>query len=661
MRIAMLGTRGVPASYGGFETAVEEVGRRLVDLGHEVTVYCRNKDEPEYRGMKRVELPALRRRSLETLSHTALSALHAVRNKPDVALVFNAANAPLLPLLKLRRIPTAVHVDGLEWRRGKWAGAGKRYYMAAEALAVAWAHDLIADCTAIADYYRWKFKAESSVLTYGAPLVDSPAVERLAELGLEAKKFHLVVARLEPENNVDLIARGYLQSGCRYPLVVVGGNPYPTDYTRGLLSILDGEERIRPLGGIYDQELLDTLYQTSLTYLHGHSVGGTNPSLLRAMGAGATVVATGNRFNREVVGDAGLFFDDESELAKVLEAAETDPALSARYSQLARARAAAEYDWDEVAMGYEKLCVRLADRKPAERPGLISSLRRSKDARGIDGMPVLDEFARESRDREKVPTGSYWEVVARLRSAQKSAKGAPAYSRFVNRPLGRLIAAGTYLAGMTPNQVTCVSGAFTLSGIVALASAEPTLATGLLVSSALVLGYAFDSADGQLARLRGGGSAAGEWLDHVFDSAKIPLLHLAVAVSCYRFSEHGRSEFLLVPLGFAAVSTVNFFSMIISDFLRRARAVPAAGTPSTEPAPVWRALMVAPSDYGLLCLTFLLLGAGAQFSAAFTAAYSALAAANGLYLAGVLLRGYRAMNALDAARQSAPVAAGGQA
>ncbi|KPM57015.1 CDP-alcohol phosphatidyltransferase [Frankia sp. R43] len=276
------------------------------------------------------------------------------------------------------------------------------------------------------------------------------------------------------------------------------------------------------------------------------------------------------------------------------------------------------------------------------------------------------------------PPAGFRAALDRLSSAQKSPKGAPAYSRFVNRRLGRLFAAAGYTAGLTPNQVTAISGLFTFGGIALLAYARPTAPVGVAVCLALVIGYALDSADGQLARLRGGGSPVGEWLDHVCDSAKIPLLHLAVAVSCYRFSALGRGEFLLVPLAFAAVATTTFFSMIISDFLRRTRPAAAAGPPASgipsasagqpvagsQPvasgaaagthAPIWRSLLVLPSDYGLLCLIFVLLGAGTAFSAPFCVAYAALAAANALYLLGVLLRGYRAMTALGV---TAPTAA----
>src|SRR3712207_4122929 len=190
MRIALVGTRGVPARYGGFETAVEEVGRRLAERGHRVLVYCRttrgatDRYPAEHLGMELVHLPAARRRSLEMLSHSALSVRHLLAHRTDAALVFNAANAPLLPALRAARIPVATHVDGLEWKRAKWNGAGRRYYRVAESLAVRWSDVLIADAQGIADYYRDAFAAPTTLLTYGAPLI-TPGRHRLAELGLE--------------------------------------------------------------------------------------------------------------------------------------------------------------------------------------------------------------------------------------------------------------------------------------------------------------------------------------------------------------------------------------------------------------------------------------------------------------------------------------------
>ncbi|SEL20696.1 Glycosyltransferase involved in cell wall bisynthesis [Blastococcus sp. DSM 46786] len=370
MRIAMVGTRGVPARYGGFETAVEEVGRRLADRGHRVVVYCRTvpgrTERPgEHLGMELVHLPAARKRSLETLSHSALSVAHLVAHRTDAAFVFNAANAPLLPALRTARIPVATHVDGLEWKRAKWGPIGQRYYRLAEALAVRWSDALIADAQGIADYYRSEFGVPTTLLTYGAPIIE-PGTGKLAELGLTPGGYHLAVARFEPENHVDVIVDGYRRSGARKPLVVVGSAPYSDGYTARVHGLAD--ERVRFLGGVWDQEQLDQLYAHAYTYLHGHSVGGTNPSLLRAIGAGTAVLAYDVDFNREVVEDSGRFFASPADVAALVDAAEASPERVRRAGRRAR-RLAQGYDWDEVAVGYEQLALRLAGRRvPSRRP-----------------------------------------------------------------------------------------------------------------------------------------------------------------------------------------------------------------------------------------------------------------------------------------------------
>ncbi|MFC4911009.1 DUF1972 domain-containing protein [Actinomadura gamaensis] len=375
MRIAMIGTRGVPARYGGFETAVEEIGRRLAAAGHEVTVYCRGERHPEgtYLGMRLVHLPAVERKVAETLSHTSLSVAHAAGRRltgrgPDAALVFNAANAPLLPVLRALRVPVATHVDGLEWKRTKWSGAGRRYYLAVERLAVRWSDALIADAIGIRDYYRDKFGAESVFIPYGAPILESPDTAKLAEAGYKPGEFHLVVARFEPENHVHLAIEGYRRSAARRPLVVVGSAPYADEYTARLRELAGDDPRITFLGGVWDQDLLDALYAGALTYVHGHSVGGTNPSLLRAMGAGASVLAYDVNFNREVLGeDAGRFFGDPASLAREIELAEADPGLAADRGREARKRASERYVWDDVARHYERLCEDLAARRLTRR------------------------------------------------------------------------------------------------------------------------------------------------------------------------------------------------------------------------------------------------------------------------------------------------------
>lgn len=361
MHIAFLGIRGVPARYSGFETAAEEVGRRLVDRGHDVTVYCRGRAaEKEHLGMRLVHLPTVRLKVTDTLVHTALSLLHLQPGPPDVAVLFNAANAPLLPLARVRGLPVAVHVDGLEWQRAKWGPLGKRYYRAAERLAVRWADTLIADARGIQRYYEETHNAASAFIPYGAPILSDARPDLLTPLELRPRRYHLVVARFEPENHVDLMVRGFIESASTYPLVVVGSAPYSARYTEEIRRLAASDRRVRLLGGVWDQDLLNALYANATCYLHGHSVGGTNPTLLRAMGAGAPVLAFDVTFNREVLGDTGLFFDSPARLAALVDDQESIEEASIDRGRRGQARARHLYDWDDVTTGYERLCGQLS-------------------------------------------------------------------------------------------------------------------------------------------------------------------------------------------------------------------------------------------------------------------------------------------------------------
>jgi glycosyltransferase involved in cell wall biosynthesis len=379
LHIAMVGTRGVPARYGGFETAIEEIGQRLVLRGHKVSVYCRDMGEgtekpAQHLGMDLVHLAAMRKRSLETISHTGLSVAHMLRHRPHAAIVFNAANAPYLPVLRMAGIPVATHVDGLEWKRAKWGRAGRKYYESVEKLAVIWSDSLIADAVGIQDYYRQKFDADTVYLAYGAPLLEPGHSDKLAQLGLEPQGYHLVVARFEPENNVHLIIEGVTQSSTKLPLIVVGSAPYSERYTRQLHELADA--RVRFVGAVWDQELLDQLYANAKVYWHGHSVGGTNPSLLRAIGSGTATNAYDVGFNREVLESAGRYFSDPQDVARLAAEAERPSSdVSSRGKQAQRI--ALRYDWDLVADGYEQLCRDLARsraRAPRKAPRRVSQL-----------------------------------------------------------------------------------------------------------------------------------------------------------------------------------------------------------------------------------------------------------------------------------------------
>jgi len=367
LHIAMIGTRGVPAAFGGFETAVEEVGRRLVDRGHAVTVYCRSRPSTPgqvppaamHLGMQLVHLPALRLGALEAFSHTALSVVHASTGaRPDAAFVFNSANAPFVPVLQRRGIPTSVHVDGLEWKRHKWGGTARRYYRWAEQLSARCADALIADAPGIVDYYRAEFAIPTELIAYGTHLLQNPPATRLAELDLKPNGYHLVVARFEPENHVDVIIDGYRRSSAALPLVVVGAASRPGAHARRIAALAQ-DPRVRLLGRLWDQDQLDQLYAHSVSYLHGHSVGGTNPSLLRAMGARTAAIAWDVRFNRDVLGAYGAYFRDAATLAALIEDAELNPHHTQEVSEALQRRAASRYNWGHITDGYEDLARRL--------------------------------------------------------------------------------------------------------------------------------------------------------------------------------------------------------------------------------------------------------------------------------------------------------------
>ncbi|WP_425582453.1 CDP-alcohol phosphatidyltransferase family protein [Streptomyces synnematoformans] len=240
-------------------------------------------------------------------------------------------------------------------------------------------------------------------------------------------------------------------------------------------------------------------------------------------------------------------------------------------------------------------------------------------------------------------------ALSELRKAQKTAKGVSLYSRYVNRPLGRVFAAAAYAAGLRPNHVTLLSAAFTGGGIAAVALVRPGWLMAVAVYALLVTGFALDSADGQLARLRRESSAAGEWLDHVVDCAKVTAVHAAVLVSFYRFFDLSSDGWLLLPLGFQLAAVLIFCGGLLADKLKakpKPQAQPAADAADAAPAPAappsrLRAVALLPVDYGVFCVVFLLLGS----ERAFLAGYTALAAAAGLFLAAFMAKWFRELSA----------------
>jgi phosphatidylglycerophosphate synthase len=248
---------------------------------------------------------------------------------------------------------------------------------------------------------------------------------------------------------------------------------------------------------------------------------------------------------------------------------------------------------------------------------------------------------------------SFNEVLARLASAHKSSRGAAAYTRWVNRRLGRYIAAAAYLRGLVPNHLSAANATLTISAMMMIATVEPSWPTSAVAALLLLFAYAFDAADGQLARLRGGGSTAGEWLDHELDALKCSAIHCVIAIAWFRFYDLGNPSLLLIPLGFSVVNSGFFFGIMLAEQLRRVARATALANPgqqmvfpapptANDPAPVLRSLLVLPNDYGVLCIALALLPSAAVF----IPMYSFLLVANALFLAVGSVRWYREMSSL---------------
>jgi glycosyltransferase involved in cell wall biosynthesis len=362
MKIAFIGGRGIPALYGGFETATEEIGRRLADRDHIVTVYCRpdNGDRKEvfYRGMNKIYVPCVKKKSLETLTHTFVALIHAAFCSYDVLIIMNPANGPLCIIPRLRTTPFALHVDGLDWERSRWPKYGQAFIRFGAWCSTKLAPALIADSRGIQAYYHETWGRDTVYAAYGADMQKPKSAARLAEVDLISKGYLLVVARLEPENHTDHIVRAYETLDSDLPLVIVGDTNYESAYINELKS--HESDSVRFLGGIYDEDLLETLLQHSLIYLHGHSVGGTNPVLLQAMAASCGIVCLDVSFNVEVIEDTGVTFSLEGDSLQ-----ETLGDLLANTDDLhemgkkAALRVSEHYTWDGVTDAYESLCKNL--------------------------------------------------------------------------------------------------------------------------------------------------------------------------------------------------------------------------------------------------------------------------------------------------------------
>ncbi len=383
MRIAILGTRGVPASYGGFETFAEQLSTRLAARGHEVTVYCRSHyvspRQLEYRGVRLKVLPTIRHKYFDTVVHGLISALHAAGvGRYDVALICNAANAPFTPLLRLAGTPVAINVDGLEHKRRKWNGLARSYYLLAERLATVLPNETVTDALVIQDYYRARYRRPTTMIAYGAEVERKADRAGIRQWGVEPNRYVLYVSRLEPENNARLVIEAFRRVRTSHKLVIVGDAPYAQEYIRQLRASAACDSRIIFTSFVFG-DAYRALQQNAYCYVHATEVGGTHPALLEAMGYGNCVLTLATPENIEVVGEAGIPYCNEAELSAHLQRVLRDGALVSAYRQRAQARIREYYDWEHVVDKYEQLFARMAGR-PMTRAAESEDTRRDEVA-----------------------------------------------------------------------------------------------------------------------------------------------------------------------------------------------------------------------------------------------------------------------------------------
>lgn len=366
MRIAIAGTRGIPANYGGFETFAEELSVRLVERGHEVTVYGRAQNiripEKKYRGVRLVILPTIRHKYLDTSVHTFFSTLHALFQKYDVILYCNSANAIFTFLPRLFGTRVALNVDGLEWKRAKWGFLGKTIYRFSEFLATFLPDCIVTDAKVIQEYYQKKFNKLSTYIPYGAPETTIEAGPTLQKYGLKKGEYVLYVSRLEPENNAHVVVQAFEKVKTKYRLVIVGDAPYSVDYIRQVKSTKD--PRIIFTGYVFAQGYGE-LQSNAYCYVQATEAGGTQPALVEAMGYGNCILANDVPQHREVLGEAGIYFSvrKPDELTQKLQYLLDHPEAVRQFQAKALKRVREKYSWEKISRDYQTLFSKMVGMK----------------------------------------------------------------------------------------------------------------------------------------------------------------------------------------------------------------------------------------------------------------------------------------------------------
>jgi glycosyltransferase involved in cell wall biosynthesis len=360
VKIAIIGSRGYPYVYSGYETFVKEVSERLVSKGVSVTVYCHKQLFSSYpRSVNGIQLKyfsTIELKSISQVIHSFQCMLHAVFSDVDIILVVNSANGPFGLISKIFRKPTAINVDGLEWLRPKWKGLGARYFYWASNVATKLYDEIINDSDAMAEIYKREFNADSTVIAYGANIRFSQQPSLLDKWHLEKNDYYLIVGRLIPDNNADLIVEEFIKSISRKKLVIVGDVHYKDKYADRIKKTNDA--RILFTGYVENQDELAELYHNSFIYFHGHEYGGTNPTMLKALAYGCAIIALDTVFTREMLenGKYGIFFEKtRNNLAELIDKIENTPDELSKFREISRERILDNYTWSKVTNQYARL------------------------------------------------------------------------------------------------------------------------------------------------------------------------------------------------------------------------------------------------------------------------------------------------------------------
>ena len=354
LKIAIIGSRGYPYVYSGYETLVKELSERLVKSGNEVTVYCHRKlyniKPKKVNGVNLVYTPSLNSKVFSQLFNSFFSFIHVCFSKNDVVFVVNSANGPFGILTRTFRKKTCINVDGLEWLRPKWKGLGSIYFKFASQLATIFFDKIVTDSIEMSKVYEKKFSKKSNVIAYGPTMIIDNKSKILEKLSLQKKQYYLIVGRLIPDNNSKLIVESFLKSKSNKIIVVVGDVPYSDNYAKNIKLL--ASKKVVFTGYIKDKVSLTALYKNCYCYIHGHEFGGTNPTMINALDLNCQILALDTAFNREMLENKKSVFFSKNENSIIEKINEYEDKYTELMKKNSRYKLPLKYDWDFIVKQY---------------------------------------------------------------------------------------------------------------------------------------------------------------------------------------------------------------------------------------------------------------------------------------------------------------------